>query len=240
MAYVHCSKGSADLPKHQPIPPPPRKKQQPTTAMLTARSLLPAVSRPKPLNPEPLNHGTSRRLTARRGLTAVSLPVVSSSSSKGFRNNSHTSHGQRPGLKRNKSKGKSLTINPEISLPAYRSKGSVCCITPCCITPSLQYPSLLTARRGQSAVSLPAVSLRPCNIPPCLPLEGVCLLYHSLYRLEHMLHRQSSKKRKGKSGHVDADTPAHSLLQTVAGRWVIAERGSSMHGRAGQAVAGRK
>ena len=57
------------------------------------------------------------------------LPVPSSSSSrrrfqsytwhmdhhhhhqKAFRNKSHTSHGHRPGLKRNKSKGKRLTIN---------------------------------------------------------------------------------------------------------------------------------
>ena len=30
---------------------------------------------------------------------------------KAFRNKSHTSHGHRPGLKRNKSKGKRLTIN---------------------------------------------------------------------------------------------------------------------------------
>ena len=30
---------------------------------------------------------------------------------KAFRNKSHTSHGHRPGLKRNKSKGKRLTSN---------------------------------------------------------------------------------------------------------------------------------
>ena len=33
---------------------------------------------------------------------------------KAFRNKSHTSHGQRPGLKRNKSKGKILTINYDL------------------------------------------------------------------------------------------------------------------------------
>ena len=30
---------------------------------------------------------------------------------KAFRNKSHTSHGHRPGLKRNKNKGKRLTMN---------------------------------------------------------------------------------------------------------------------------------
>ena len=33
---------------------------------------------------------------------------------KAFRNKSHTSHGHRPGLKRNKSKGKRLTINYDL------------------------------------------------------------------------------------------------------------------------------
>ena len=40
---------------------------------------------------------------------------------KAFRNKSHTSHGHRPGLKRNKSKGKRLTMN--YSLINYKLKG---------------------------------------------------------------------------------------------------------------------
>ena len=61
-------------------------------------------------SPQPLAHNWTQGIYT-DGCKTEEIDPYHHHHQKAFRNKSHTSHGHRPGLKRNKSKGKRLTIN---------------------------------------------------------------------------------------------------------------------------------